>query len=279
MIVATPYKSGTTWMQAIVLHLIFQDLQARDIDTFAPWVDVRRMPVEELMAAIDRHAHRRVLKSHLPLDGLPYFAEVKYVVVGRDPRDVFMSLWNHYSSYTDENFASVNNPVGRVGPPLPPCPEDIRSFWRDWITRGWFDEDSEGFPFWSNMRNVQTWWVHRRLPNILFVHFNDLLADLEGQIGRVADYLGIAVGSEMQRAIADEVSFASMKRNADKVLPGRQARFKGGTATFIFKGTNGRWRNVLNDRDLALYKQAVERTLTPESGAWLETGGPVAVSG
>ena len=41
VIVATPYKSGTTSMQAIVLHLIFQDLEVRDVDGLSPWIDVR----------------------------------------------------------------------------------------------------------------------------------------------------------------------------------------------------------------------------------------------
>ena len=126
-------------MQAIVLHLIFQDLAARDIDKFSPWIDVRRRPLDEVIANIEAQTHRRVFKSHVPLDGLPFFREVKYIVVGRDPRDVFMSLWNHYSNYTEENFASVNNPDGRVGPPLPPCPESIRDFWLNWIAKGWFD--------------------------------------------------------------------------------------------------------------------------------------------
>jgi hypothetical protein len=35
--------------------------------------------------------HRRFLKSHLPLDGLPYRESAKYIYVGRDSRDIFMS--------------------------------------------------------------------------------------------------------------------------------------------------------------------------------------------
>ena len=184
IIVATPYKSGTTWMQAIVIHLIFQDLEVRDIDGMSPWIDVRRRPLDEVIAEIEACARRRVMKSHLPLDGLPFFPEAKYIFVGRDPRDVFMSLWNHYSNYTDANFASVNNPVGLVGPPLPPCPSDIRDFWQSWIGKGWFSGDSEGYPFWSNLRHAKSWWDYRGLPNLLFVHYSDLLADLPGEIFR-----------------------------------------------------------------------------------------------
>jgi aryl sulfotransferase len=270
IVVATPIKSGTTWMQAIVLHLVFQDLETRDVDKFSPWLDVRRRPLDEVIADIEALTHRRVLKSHVPLDGLPFYGEVKYIVVGRDPRDVFMSLWSHYSNYTQENFASVNNPDGRVGPPLPPCPADIRDFWRSWISKGWFEGDTEGYPFWTNFRHVQSWWDHRDLPNILFVHYDDLLADLPAEIARIAAYLDIDVTPELTSAIAAKTSFDGMKRDAERVVPNREGRFVGGAKTFIFKGTNGRWRSVLTDADLELYRAAVARELTADCAAWLE---------
>ena len=47
--------------------------------------------------------------------------------------------------------------------------------------------------------------------------------------------------------------------------------FVGGTDRFLYKGTNGRWRDVLTDDDLALYDQAAA-TLDPELRAWLEGG-------
>jgi aryl sulfotransferase len=40
---------------------------------------------------------------------------------------------------------------------------------------------------------VQSWWDFLHLPNILFVHYADLLADLEGEIRRVAQFLEIEV--------------------------------------------------------------------------------------
>lgn len=272
IIVATPYKSGTTWMQSIVLHLIFQDLRPRAITAFSPWIDRRTGPIEELVARLEAQTHRRCLKSHLPLDGLRFFEQVKYIVVGRDPRDVFMSLWNHYSSYTPAMFEMINDTPGRVGPPLEPCPEDIRSFWNLWINKGWFAWESEGYPHWSNLRHVQTWWNFRHLPNILFVHFNDLLADLEGEIARIARYLDIACPRDTLAAIADLVTFKSMKRDAQVLQPDAHERFHGGAETFIFKGTNGRWRGVLSDDDLAMYRAAVARELTADCHQWLERG-------
>ncbi|QTA86300.1 sulfotransferase domain-containing protein [Desulfonema magnum] len=38
------------------------------------------------------------------------------------------------------------------------------------------------FPFWSCLHSIQFWWNFRHLPNILFVHFNDLLKKLENEI-------------------------------------------------------------------------------------------------
>ena len=67
----------------------------------SPWIDVRFYgPIDPVLADLEAQTHRHFVKSHLPADGLPYFSHVKYLVVGRGTRDVFMSLWNRYSSYT-----------------------------------------------------------------------------------------------------------------------------------------------------------------------------------
>ncbi len=279
VIIATPIKSGTTWMQSIVLHLIFRDLQPKAINDYSPWVDNRLSPVEEMAAKVEAQTHRRCLKSHLPLDGLCHVEQVKYIVVGRDPRDVFMSLWNHYSAYTPAMFEAMNETPGRVGPPMPPCPDDIREFWNLWINTGWFDWESEGYPHWSNFRHVQTWWNYKQLSNILLVHFNDLLADLEGEIARIAAYLVIECPPATLTEIAEMVKFQSMKRDAEKLEPDAHLRFKGGAKTFINKGTNGRWRSVLTASDLEMYDAAVARELTPDCHRWLEQGRLATESG
>lgn len=272
IVVATPYKCGTTWLQNIVLHLIFQDLEVRPIGDFSPWVDNRIRPLDEMLALLDSQQHRRCLKSHLPLDGLKFFEKMKYVVVGRDPRDVFMSLWNHYRAYTPEIISAMNDTPGRVGSPMPVCPDDIHEFWAMWINRGWFEWESEGYPFWSNLRHVKTWWDYRHLPNILFVHFNDLLENLPGEIKRLADYLEIQCSDDMVRSIAELTTFASMKRDAEQIGPNLENRFKGGAKTFFNKGTNGRWRSVLTPDELKMYTAAAARELTLDCQTWVENG-------
>lgn len=272
IIVATPYKSGTTWMQMIVMHLIFQDLQMLPVWEFSKWLEKIGTPIEEIITHFEAQTHRRCIKTHLPLDGLKYFPQVKYIVVGRDARDVFISMWNHYSNFTDAVFNGKNNNPNRFGDPFPRPPDDIREFWRDWMTKGWFDWESEGYPFWSNMRHVQTWWDFKHLPNILFVHYNDLLNNLESEIKRIAHYLNIDLSSDMLSKIAEAVTFANVKQNATQIMPDEDKTWVDGANTFFNQGTNGRWREVLTEDDLALYHAAVQRELSPDCAQWLENG-------
>ncbi len=268
--IATPYKCGTTWLQTIVMHLIFQDLKPRQVDEVSRWVDAAPRPIADLRAVLDAQTHRRVLKSHLPMDGFYYRTTDKMIIVGRDQRDVFMSFWNHYSGYTDVGYAKHNNWNGRPGAPLPRCPDNIRELWNLWINRGWFDWESEGYPFWSSFHHVQTWWDYRDLPNILFVHYNDLLADLNGGIARIARFLDINCSDDMRAAITEKTTFASMKRDAADVAADPDGMFVGGAKQFINKGTNGRWRSVLTEEDLDAYDRTAARELSPDCRAWLE---------
>jgi len=272
IIVATPYKCGTTWTQAIVLHLIFQDLQQRNIDDVSPWVDKSPRPVQAVRDMIDGQTHRRCLKTHLPLDGFAWRPQDRIVVVGRDPRDVFMSMWNHYANFTDVAYAFHNDWEGRPGNPLPRCPDDIRQMWRQWIGRGWFDWETEGWPWWSNFAHVQSWWNHRDTENILLIHYNDMLADLTGEIARIAAHVGIDASPELCAAIAEKTSFRAMKRDAEVISADPAGVWVGGAKTFINKGTNGRWRDVLTTADLALYDATATRELSPRCRAWLEGG-------
>lgn len=281
IIVTTSYKSGTTWTQQILHSMLHGDEDPRpEMRELSPWVDARFMGIskEQLAETLEGLTSRRFIKSHLPLDGLPYYPEILYIIVARDTRDVFMSLLNHYSSYTDIAMMALNSP-DRPGDPIPPCPEDPRELWQNWITRGWFEWESEGWPMWSNLHHTQTYWDYRHLPNFLFLHYNDMLADLEGAVRRIAEFASIDVDDASVERAVEETTFANVRKKVEETSEDEDMSklfFEGGQRRFFFKGSNERWRGVLNDDDLALYEEAKERVLSPDCAAWLESGGAVA---
>jgi aryl sulfotransferase len=276
IVVATSIRAGTTWTLAIVGNLISSGQKlSGPIDEISPFLERRNTPLEVMLTALERQTHRRCIKTHLPLDGLPFRQSLKYVYVGRDPRDIFMSLWNFYSNFTTEAVDAFNSIPDRVGDPLPRCPDDIHELWRGWMTRGWFEWETEGYPFWSVLHHAQSWWDYRQLPNIVFVHYADLLADLEGGIRRIARFLEIEPPAEAWPAIVRNCTFLEMKTRGAELMPPMNVFLKGGANTFFHKGTNGRWREVLSADELKLYDSAALRELTLECRRWLEQGGAI----
>jgi aryl sulfotransferase len=276
IVIATSYKAGTTWTQAIIANILFPDQSfPAAVWEMSPWLDFRPPPLDERLARLEAQTHRRFIKTHLPLDGLRFFPEAKYIFVSRDGRDVFMSLWNHYSNYTDEAFKGYNETPGRVGLPLPRPPADIHEFWRGWCTRGWFEGETDGWPFWSHLSVTQSWWNHRHQPNILILHYADMKSDIAAAICRIADFLGIELGPGRLENVVAAVSFDAMRTQGANYAPRGGAAWKGGAKTFLNKGTNGRWRDVLSAKELALYDEACERALSPDCREWLEDGGTV----
>lgn len=280
IVIGTSYKAGTTWTQAIVAHLLFPDGEMPATPAqMSPWLDMRLLPLEAVLNLLRSQQHRRFIKTHLPLDGLIYDPEVKYVYVSRDARDVCMSLWNHYTHMTDETVQLMNMIPAREGDEFPPPPEDVRTFWRRWMSQGWFEWESEGYPYWGHLANVQSWFDYRHLPNLELFHYQDMLDDTEGEMRRMAAFLEIDVPEAAWPAIVKAVSFQEMKNQGERYVPGGGEFWKGGAQTFLNKGTNGRWRDVLTDEDLALYEEACARVLTPECRAWLEEGRRAVTAG
>ena len=274
IIIATSYKAGTTFTQTIVGNMLFPDGDLPGPASFiSPWLDMRVFPLELVLGQLEAQTHRRYIKTHTPLDGLPYYRDVKYICVSRDPRDVFASLLNHWGNHTDEFIMIMNSVLGRVGDAFPKYSGDVKQTWRDWMTKGWFDWETDGFPYWSHLSYGLTFWPYRHLPNIYLVHYNDLLADLDGEMRKLAAYLEIEVPEDKWDEVVRRCTFDEVKKDPSKVVGGNiDFAFKGGSQTFIHKGANGRWKDLLDDEDLALYRAAMDE-LPADYADWLENGG------
>ena len=259
--VCTPAKCGTTWMQSIVASVLWPETDAPGpVLAISPWIEMQIMPPAELGAMLEAQTHRRFMKSHTPADGIPWYDEARYVFVGRDGRDAFMSLCNHVEHMQDAVREDLNARAPEGVPQLPAWDGDLHGFYERWLA------DDHLF-----FRLVETYWAERHRPNLLFVHYNDLKADLAGEMRRVAAFLGADVPAACWPTVVERCTFEKMR--AGEARMGKvDMIFKGGLQSFVFKGTNGRWRDVLTADELAAYDRRVADTLSPECAAWLAGG-------
>jgi aryl sulfotransferase len=95
---------------------------------------------------------------------------------------------------------------------------------------------------------------------------------MEGQIRRIANFLGIEMAAERWPTIFDHCSFDWMKANAVKAAPLGGVFWDGGAQTFIHKGTNGRWREVLTAEESRKYERLALENLGPDCARWLAKG-------
>ena len=204
----------------------------------------------------------------LPLDALKFSPQAKYIYIGRDGRDTVWSFHNHHYNATDEYFRVYNEGRPAGLPLLERGTPDPAEFYRAWM-------EHNGYPIWPFWVHIRSWWAARHLPNVMLVHFNDLKADLDGSIRRIAAFLEIPVDEANWPDIVNHCSFDYMKGHASEVAPRGGIMWQGGAATFINKGTNGRWRDALSPEEIAAYEAKALAELGPDCARWLAKGGGV----
>jgi aryl sulfotransferase len=274
IIIATFPKCGTTWTQRIVSMLLAGGSAVAPVG--GAWFDFRlRGPVEPVLQAAEADSGRRLLKAHLAYDALPVSEGVKFIHVARDGRDAAMSMHNHARGFTSQMNAlmdevSLSDP--KFGDVAPRTPEDPAEAFHEWLTDGGARGD-KGASFWEVERS---YWAARRDANMLLVHYNDLKADLAGEIARVARYLGIQLPSVVMSQIVAAAEFETMRAQGDTLMPTAANAWVDGAKTFLHKGVNGRWRGVFAEADLAAYMLKTTVEFTPALAAWLESGRLVA---
>lgn len=280
IVVDTPPKCGTTWMQMCCLVIVHQSpVLPAPLGELAPWVDTVLGPPGRAHELLASQAHRRVMKTHTPLDGLPALeARVTYVCVARDPRDALFSLNDHRANTNRDAFQAARiqglgaeEAAARL---MPAPPEDpAERFW------AWVDDDREpaeshgsGDSLRAILHHFRTFWDHRNAPNVALFHYADLWRDLDGQMRRLATLLGVEPGDETWPELVAATQFEAMKRNADMVAPGLTHDHWIDPAAFFRKGGTHRWRGVIDDADMPRYEGRVNELVPSDLASWVHHG-------
>lgn len=275
IVVCTSYKAGTTWTQTICALLVHRTPKLpKPVAQLSRWMDMKIMPVEDVLAGFEAQSHRRIIKTHTPLDGIPYFENVSYVFCGRDPRDVFMSMQHHASNINFEVVFGMLAAQGRAGelPPPAPPPEDLNERFEIWLTQSSFPWEQDGAPYWSVLSHTRSYWRYRHLPNIHFLHYADLKRDLEGEMKRVAAFLDIDVPEELWPQLVRAATFSEMKADAANFAPEADHGLWKDTAAFFNKGENEQWRSALSEKSQQRYEQLTRERYDHDMLAWMERG-------
>lgn len=281
IVISTPPKCGTTWTQMICALLVFQTPELpTSISELSPWVDQEVRSRKALRSLLEGMSYRRFLKTHTPLDGLPRVEGVTYLCVGRDPRDVARSMDHHMSNINLETFRAAREAAAaedgiELPPPITPLPrsEDPRErFW------AWVDNDTPATESGSSLRrtleHLATFWDVHDL-DVVLLHYDDLQADLDGSMRRLAAHLDIDVPEDRWPALVDAATFASMRENASRTAPNSGKGMWHSDEAFFNRGTSGQWREVITmPLELQRYRERVESLAPTDLAAWAHCGWP-----
>jgi hypothetical protein len=263
VVLSPPAKCGTTWLQMLCALLIFDKTEFdRPLTEISPWYDATTYDTAAMLAELESQRHRRFIKTHTPLDGLPFHEGVTYVCVGRDPRDAMLSFENAMA-----NLDPAALPPGEPPPPPPPDPLDRFWLWADadLSTNG----ESFGVTLANLVHHVRTFWDRRDEPQVALFHYADLKADLPGQLRRLADVLSIEVSDQRIGELAAAATFDHMRGRADDLAPGVDHKLWRNNENFFRSGTSGQWRRLLDSDALDRYRRRVGELAPPDVVEWL----------
>jgi len=204
VIVCAYFKSGTTWLLQMTTQIAFRGrAEFETIHHVVPWPDVPLPPLARLMIPLADPSPlaysptgRRVIKTHLRRDEIPFVPEARYIACVRDPKDVVVSGYHFLKSLV---FGPLMPSVGR------------------WVDTMMSHSTWQG----SWAEHLASYWAVRNEPNVLFLTYEEMKKDHQATVARIAAFMDVALTAEELRSVVHESSFATMKQAGTKFDPGQ----------------------------------------------------------
>lgn len=225
-------KSGNTWTRFLIANLVYPEKAVgfKNIHLLVP------DPYGTTKRDLDRMARPRIIKSHECFE--PRYPKVMYIV--RDPRDVVISQYHYHrkcnkieDGYPMEKFVD-------------------RFIAGDTCPHGSWGE------------NVGTWLTARHNdPRFLLLKYEDMVADANREMARVAAFVGINADAEriakaVERSSADRMRQLE-KKQADQCGLTKDSRKD---LSFVRAAKSGSWQKDLPEHLVAKIEDAWPRLMT-----------------
>lgn len=240
VLVCTYAKSGTYWTLQIA-HQITNRGQGEfgHIHDVVPWPEAPMPNVIKLANESPARASPtglRVIKTHLESNYVPYSPEAKYIVVVRDPKDVFVSSYFFSKGMISGPMVSVE----------------------EWLNLFLFGK----FQYGSWAEHLAGFWPWRDRDNVLFLTFEEMKADHAGVVRRIAEFMGVELADEEFTRVVEKSQFQYMKRMDEKFTPQRPFPFNKHVAGFAVmrRGARGGSSELLS----AEQQSAIDRRMKEE---------------
>lgn len=252
VLITTPPKAGTTWMQQI-LHQLRSggDSTFTSIDDVVPWLERQRegQSWQQILQQFETLPEPRIFKTHCTAEQTPGIGTARIILTSRDPRDCCVSFYHHIMNLTDEARASKKIP----------CPKNFAEHVDMWLE----------FAAWY--RNMKSWWPYVDHPKVLWLRFQDLKNDLAKSMDQITDFLEWNINPQEKEKALEYSSFEWMKAHDDKFSrqgANDKPAFKPGR--FIRQGSVGKYHDLMTPAQEKRILKKAKEMLTPECLGFLE---------
>jgi hypothetical protein len=273
--ISVPAKSGTNWMMNIVHQLLTGgDASFDSIYSVVPWPEFLERPGQSPQEILDRieampTSQRRSFKTHSPPPEMPFIKagqgkDVKYIAVCRNPEEALVSFKVFLEMHTDAFYDLWQVPRAAL------TRAEFTAFYREVVASKGMQGMFFGF--------LASWWPLRHEPNVLLLHYGDIVKDSANVLRRIAAFLGASPSAAQWAAIEKHASFACMKANESKFENHPRVPVplleSGG---MIRKGKTGAAREDGMTDEIAAERREFGSRIVPDPIAmrWLCEGGPL----
>lgn len=277
-VISTPSKCGTTWMQHIVAMLVLdRTVLGLPLSALSPWLDARTHTDIEVFDLLAAQTHRRTIKTHTPLDGVPHPTDVSFIAMARHPLDVALSFRDHFDNVDHSRVrAMIGEASGfpDVAPREQP-PKDPAEYLAWWIDNDIEPDGAGPYGLGDFCNSIRACWDVRADPNVLLVHYSDLCHDPQSEIARIAEFLDLDVSPEFAAAVAVATSFDRMRSNAENAAPFADSSFWSDPTDFFRVGGDRRWADQIDGAVLDRFGERL-KLLDPDQQDWALRGSSAA---